>query len=110
MTMIKWYVIVCNTCGNGEQFQGTKIQAEMQYKKTGGIIINGKGKRMHYCDSHCKPKKAKAESCGHCGRDLPDSEICEYCGYDSHQKQLGGGKNRKIKREIEFARLEREPV
>lgn len=53
---------------------------------------------------------SKAETCENCGRDLPETEVCEHCGHNNHWLQLAGSARKRILKEMEIERIQKQPV
>jgi len=51
--IVRYYEIVCDTCGCGQHFQGNIQTAESQFRDYGGIVTKNK---KHYCDKNCYRK------------------------------------------------------
>lgn len=53
---------------------------------------------------------SRAETCENCGRDLPVSEWCEFCNHDNHKTKMVLRAKRRVRREVELERIEKEKV
>lgn len=50
MSIVRWYEIVCDTCGNAIHFMGSIKIAERDARKQGYIITANK---EHFCTQEC---------------------------------------------------------
>ena len=53
--IVKWYEVICDTCGWAAHYLGSVSIAEQQFRSSGGMV---KGKK-HYCDETCYKKRGR---------------------------------------------------